>query len=261
MKLFFREVGQGTPVVILHGLFGMSDNWMTFAKRLSSDYHLFLLDLRNHGRSPHAAEMSYGAMAADVYNFVRETIKVPCNIFGHSMGGKVAMTLALREPEWVRSLVSVDIAPKRYFSPKFQEFLQVMMHIDLNKLTSRKEADGLLEDALHLHPATRQFLLKNLYRTADNRFGWRLNLPVLYDNLYDLLGGIDQDGQYEKAALFARGSESDYIADADREIIHKWFPRAGIVDIESANHWVHSSAPEALEMALRDFWRSALPDV
>ena len=258
MKLFFREVGQGTPVVILHGLFGMSDNWMTFAKRLSSDYHLFLLDLRNHGRSPHAAEMSYGAMAADVYTFVRETVKVPCNILGHSMGGKVAMTLAIKQPEWVRSLVSVDIAPKRYFSSRFQEFLQVMMHIDLNKVTFRKDADSILEDALHLHPATRQFLLKNLYRSADNRFAWRPNLPALYDNLYSLLGGIEQDGKYEKNALFARGSQSDYISYDDRELIRRWFPRAEIVDIKGANHWVHSSAPQALEIALRDFWRSAL---
>jgi len=254
MDLFYRELGQGRPLIILHGLFGMSDNWMTFAKRLATNQHIFLVDLRNHGRSGHNATMSYPAMAIDVENFIKDKIQCECDVLGHSMGGKVAMTLALKNPKLVRSLVSVDIAPKRYYSSQFKDFLQVMMQMDLSSLSGRKEADSILQAKLQLHPATRQFLLKNIYRTENNVFAWRPNLAALFDNLDHLLGGIETPGRFEKPVLFAKGSESDYIVSEDFSLIRDYFPQAVIADIDGANHWVHSSAPAELESALRQFW-------
>jgi len=256
MKLFYRETGQGRPVVILHGLFGMSDNWMTFSKRLASDYHVYLPDLRNHGRSPHDHIMTYAAMAADVNVFIRDVVGSACDVVGHSMGGKVAMTLALTAPDRVRSLVSVDIAPKRYHSSQFNDFIRVMMQMDLAQLKERRQADHILEKQLHIPLAVRQFLLKNLYRTDDNRFAWRPNLSALAENLNHLLGGISSSARYENPAMFARGTESTYISVNDLGIIQKHFPQATIVDVPGANHWVHSSAPGPLERALRRFWQS-----
>lgn len=255
MKLFYRETGRGRPVVILHGLFGMSDNWMTFAKRLAPDFHLYIPDLRNHGRSPHDSIMTYTAMAADVDAFIRDVVGGPCDVVGHSMGGKVAMTLALNAPERVRSLVSVDIVPKRYVSSQFKDFLRVMMQMDVAQFTTRRQADSLLEERLHIPMAVRQFLLKNLYRTEDNHFAWRPNLNALAENLDHLLDGISGTAMFEKPAMFARGTESSYISSADLPLVRENFPQAVIVDIPGANHWVHSSAPDPLENALRRFWQ------
>ncbi len=258
MKLFYREVGHSGPVVlILHGLFGMSDNWLSFARRLEKDYHLFLPDLRNHGRSPHSAEMNYTVMAEDVSGFIRETIGRACSVVGHSMGGKVAMRLAMEEPELIQTLVSVDIAPKRYRTSLFHDFLKVMMGMDLTTLNSRAQADGILREKLNLPVATRQFLLKNIYRNAQNRFRWRVNLNALYNNLETLLDEPVLKGVFSKPALFARGSESPYIGDEDLPRIRTLFPDAEIRDIAGAGHWVHASSPDALEAALREFWQKA----
>lgn len=258
MTLFYREVGSSGPaVLILHGLFGMSDNWLSFARRLENDYHLFLLDLRNHGRSPHSAEMNYGVMAGDVSAFIRETIGTACSVVGHSMGGKVAMQLALEQPQLINTLVSVDIAPKRYRTSQFHDFLTVMMGMDLTTLNSRGQADDILKEKLNLPLATRQFLLKNIYRNDQNRFQWRANLSALFTNLETLLDEPGTAGVFDKPALFARGSASPYIKDDDIPRIRALFPRAEIRDIPGANHWVHASAPAALEAALRDFWQKA----
>lgn len=257
MKLFYREVGTGGPaIVILHGLFGMSDNWMSFARRLEKDFHLYLLDLRNHGRSPHSAEMNYDVMAGDVADFIRGTIGSSCSVVGHSMGGKVAMKLAMEQGGLIQSLVSVDIAPKKYYTTQFRDFLRVMMGMDLSRLTGRGQADRILEEALGLPPATRQFLLKNIYRDEHNRFQWRANLMALYDNLELLLDGLRGGGQYDGPVLFTRGTESPYIKEEDLPLMRSFFPSAHIVDIPGANHWVHASAPAALEKALREFWNN-----
>ncbi len=256
MNLFYREVGDSGPVIlILHGLFGMSDNWLSFARRLEKDYRLFLLDLRNHGRSPHSAEMNYDVMAEDVSTFIRETVGTACSLVGHSMGGKVAMCLAVKQPELIRSLVSVDIAPRQYRTSQFHDFLKVMMGMNLADLDSRSRADAILKEKLNLPVATRQFLLKNIYRNDHNRFRWRPNLNALYLNLEALLAEPPLKGVFPRPALFARGSESPYITDEDLPLIRKYFPRAEIRDIPGANHWVHASSPAALETTLREFWR------
>ncbi|RMH61742.1 MAG: alpha/beta fold hydrolase [Calditrichaeota bacterium] len=255
MQLFYRETGSGGPaVLILHGLFGMSDNWMTFAKRLATDYHVYLPDLRNHGRSPHSEEMNYNVMAGDVARFIRDTIGRACSVVGHSMGGKVAMKLALEEAELIDSMVSVDIAPKRYHTSQFARFIDVMRAIPTETLNNRGEAERILQEQLMLPAATRQFLLKNLYRDENNQFKWRVNLTALHNHLDALLGGIDSDTRFEKPALFARGSLSLYITEKDTPLIHRLFPNTVIETVPGANHWVHATAPDALEKILRSFW-------
>ncbi len=252
MKLSYRKLGQGPPLVILHGLFGMSDNWLTIARRIAKKHTVYIPDQRNHGRSPHSPEFNYSVLAEDTSEFIQTHIKAPVHIIGHSMGGKTGMLLALTQPELLGKLFVVDIAPKSYHRPLFKTFLQQLLTIDLTGLQSRKEADERLSEKIKT-PAIRQFLLKNLYRGDDLRFQWRINLNSLYQNIDSILSGSDFSGRYENEVLFVRGGMSDYIKETDMELIRRYFPKAHLHTIPEATHWVHADAPDALCSVLRDF--------
>ena len=253
MKLFFRKFGSGKPLLILHGLFGISDNWLSIAKELAAANEVYTLDLRNHGRSPHTENFSYSDMVEDIYEFITDLNLRKISILGHSMGGKVAMNFALEYPHRLDHLIIVDIAPREY--PVFhQTIIQGLLNIPVNRIQSRKEADRILSDYVK-NIRIRQFLLKNLYRQDDGAFRWRINLPVIADRLPDIGQGLSKQGKIDTPALFIRGEESDYITESDIPNIKIIFPQSQVLTIPGASHWVHSEYPEKVIELVIEFLR------
>lgn len=247
MKLAYQEVGEGEPVIILHGLFGSSDNWLSIAKELSSDYKVYLPDQRNHGDSPHTEEFSYEAMAGDIAEFIEEhQLKDPI-VIGHSMGGKAAMRFAVDHSQLLKKLVVVDIAP-RYYPPHHQTILAGLKSIDVDNLKSRKEADNALSEYVQ-ELGVRQFLLKNLGRSKQGGYEWKMNLAVIDEKIENVGEPLPEDKKFEKPTLFINGATSNYIKKEDEELINKIFPKAKIQTIAGAGHWVHAEKPgEFLEI-------------
>lgn len=250
MKLNYREIGEGKPMVILHGLFGSSDNWLTMAKRLGKFRKLYLIDQRNHGSSPHSETFTYEAMAKDLKDFIIEHDLEKPEILGHSMGGKTAMQFAANYPELLSKLIVVDIAPK-YYPVHHQTILSGLRSLNLKTLESRGEADEALASYIPV-TMTRQFLLKNLRRDADG-FAWKINLKVIEDNIENVGKALISKHMIECPTLFIRGSESDYITDEDQELIEEFFNDARIVTIEGAGHWIHAEQPDELCQIIEDF--------
>ncbi|GHA67282.1 alpha/beta fold hydrolase [Pontibacter akesuensis] len=243
MKLHYKEMGQGQPLLILHGLFGTLDNWATLAKRLAEQYNVFLIDLRNHGRSPHADEHTYELMAADVLELVDE-LKLPTPvIMGHSMGGKVAMKYALTYPTRLTKLIVVDIAPKAY-PPHHDDIIEALQSVDLTSTTSRSDIDDQLAKTIS-EPDVRLFLMKNIYRKEDNTFGWRMNLDGIDKNYENIAAAITAEVPFKKNALFIKGGRSSYIKQEDiYDSIERLFTLVEVETIPNAGHWVHAQAPD-----------------
>jgi esterase len=252
LELNYKTFGQGDPIVILHGLFGMLDNWQTIGRQLAEDHAVYLIDQRNHGRSPFANEIDYPAMADDLKHFLESHWMFKANVIGHSMGGKTAMQFAIHHPEMVDKLVVIDIAPKPY-QGRHQLIFDTLMDLDLFSLESRKEADEYLQERISDY-SIRQFLLKNLSSVKNGRgYRWKMNLPVIYDHYEDILLAPELDAPFRGETLFIRGGWSNYIEEADYGLIKEWFPNSQIVTINDAGHWVHADAPEDLIQLLKDF--------
>lgn len=250
MKLFFRQMGEGQPLIILHGLFGSSDNWLTIGKALSEIYRVYLIDQRNHGQSPHSEEFNYLAMADDLKQFIEaNNISNPI-ILGHSMGGKTAMQYAVNNPESWDKLVVVDIAPKSY-PVHHDSILEGLESLNLKELSSRNEADNSLSEYVPEF-GIRQFLLKNLSRDVDG-FKWKINLPVISKNIEIIGEGLNGRLGKSKPVLFIRGENSNYIKETDFTLIDESFPGAQIQTIEKAGHWVHAEQPEHFLSSLKTF--------
>lgn len=251
MKLHFKQTGQGSPVIIAHGLLGMSDNWYSFAKKLSENHMVYTVDLRNHGRSPHADEMNYEVMATDLLQFMEDQwLFDDVTLIGHSMGGKAAMQLALTEPDMVKKLIIVDIGPGAY-SDRHSHILEALDSVSLSGMKSRKEVEEQLQGSLSDRGVV-AFLMKNLKRTTEG-FRWRANLPVLKDAYPQLMGGLSTNGTFEGHTLFVRGSTSDYIREEETTLIQQLFPQASILTIDNAGHWVHADQPDKLLRVVHDF--------
>jgi len=253
MNLFAREFGQGNPVLILHGLFGFSDNWQTIAKALSDRHLVVTPDLRNHGRSPHTESHTYPEMAADIQAFMERRWMFSADVVGHSMGGKVAMQLALEHPDLVRRLVVVDIAPGQAEN-KHSAIFQALLQLNLETVASREAIEAYLAERIP-EPGVRQFLLKNITREADGSFHWKMNLPVLWKHFADILAPVagPPGAVYAGPTLFVRGANSDYIRDADWPLVQKLFPQAELRTIPNAGHWVHAEQPAAMLAVLNEF--------
>lgn len=240
MQLYFREAGQGQPLIILHGLFGSSDNWFTVTKPLAEKYHVYLIDQRNHGRSPHATEHTYQTMSDDILGFIREHHIDNPIVLGHSMGGKTAMHLALNHAHVVQKLIVVDISP-RYYPPHHQSVIAGLKAIDLKTLTSREQADSVM--ASHISEiGERQFLLKNLYRNESGGFAWRMNLESIVGQIENI-GEESKGSPFSKPTLFLRGEKSNYIQPKDTELIGQLFPNHQLETIMGAGHWVQAEKP------------------
>lgn len=245
MKLHHKILGTGEPVIILHGLFGMLDNWRSIAKKLESRFQLILVDLRNHGRSPHENKMDYKIMAADIAELMKELQLDSANLIGHSMGGKVAMQFALDYPEKVKKLIIVDISPRAYPPHHFQ-VIKAIQSIDPAQISDRTEAETSFRNHLGNDEATIQFLLKNMTRKEDKGFAWKANMPAIVAGYEKLMDRIISDTTFSKPSLFIRGELSDSVKDEDWSGIEELFPGARLVTIPGAGHWVHADKPQAI---------------
>ena len=251
MQLHFQSYGEGVPLIVLHGLFGSLDNWHSMSQKLAADFHVFAMDLRNHGHSPHAAEMNYPSMSEDLKEFVIEKQLSAINLLGHSLGGKTAMLFALNFPDLVEKLIVVDMAPRAY-PPHHDEILTALLSLDLSAFKTRKEMESQLADSIP-DLGVRQFLLKNVKRNSEGAFYWQMNLTAIKHNYGKLNEAIVSDRSFDKTALFIRGEYSNYIRDEDWSSIQKLFPQAQHCEIAGAGHWVHADAPEVFLRKVREF--------
>jgi pimeloyl-ACP methyl ester carboxylesterase len=252
MQLHFEQSGKGRPLIILHGLFGSLENWRTLSKIFSRSFHVFALDQRNHGRSPHSAKFTYQALADDLHEFMEEQELPSAYILGHSMGGKTAMLFTLTFPDMVDKLVVVDIAPKAY--PRgHDDIFDALFSLDLAAIKTRQEADAALAKKIP-DLTLRQFLLKNLDRTESGAFQWRIALNEIHQGYSEMIKALAWDGQpFSQPTLFIRGAHSDYIKDSDMLTIKALFPHARMATIANAGHWVHAEATQEFAQTVLDF--------
>ncbi len=255
MRLFFRKSGSGRPLIILHGLFGLGDNWATLSKKWSEFFTVYAVDLRNHGQSPRSEEWNYSLMAEDVFELIRGEHLEEVSILGHSMGGKVAMRLALDHPQVISKLIVSDIAPREYPIHNL-DVIHALEEVDLNMITSRKDAEQILAKKL-TDSSTLQFLLKNLYwkeiSADEKKLAWRFNLEVISKKLHEVNASTIPAGVCETETLFIRGSKSNYITNDDEREIHARFSNSSIVTIQDAGHWVHADKPEEMFEEVKKF--------
>lgn len=242
MELNFKSFGQGPALIILHGLFGSLDNWNTLARQFGEHFSTYIIDQRNHGRSPWSdEENTYEAMASDLAEFMDQQGIPSASLIGHSMGGKTVMTFAVDHPDRVEKLIVADMATREY-PPHHTEILETLIHFPAWKIESRSEAEEILEQRIP-DVSTRMFLLKNLDRKEGGGFEWKFNLDVLYRDYERILDGIHTSFPYDGPTLFIRGGKSDYVKDAYFPEIREIFPNAIFSTVEGAGHWLHAEKP------------------
>jgi pimeloyl-ACP methyl ester carboxylesterase len=229
-------MGSGRPLLILHGLFGSLDNWKTLGLKFAKNYEVYLIDQRNHGKSPHSDLFDYQAMTDDLIEFIEDHYLRGTFIIGHSMGGKTLMNFA-QHCELVDKIVIVDIAPKAYL-PHHMALIKAMEGVDLDSVNKREEVEELLKiDIPNL--SIRRFLMKNLYWKEKGKLDWKINLPVIKENMELIIGEIETE-VVDIPTLFIRGELSNYISEEDYPIIKKQFPNSRIETIPSVGHWLHA---------------------
>ncbi len=241
MLLHYKELGEGKPLIILHGLFGTSDNWQTHAKKLSEYYRVIIVDQRNHGHSPWSEDFTYEHLADDLEELIIHLGIDKFTLIGHSMGGKTAMYYAQKYPSRLEKMVVVDIGIKKY-PMHHNEIIKGIKSLDLTTLTSRSEAENAMKPFVDSY-GVRQFLLKNLYWIEKGKLAWRMNVEVLEREMEEILAPIPNIEVWTPT-LFIRGAMSNYILDEDWDEIEEIFPDATLETIENAGHWVHSEQPE-----------------
>jgi pimeloyl-ACP methyl ester carboxylesterase len=261
MKLFFRKYGNGPPLIILHGLYGSSDNWVTIAKNLSDRFSVYLPDQRNHGQSPHSKIHDYESMSDDLYELVNELKLKKFFLAGHSMGGKTAIAFALKWPEMLFGLLIADISPftdeansHSIYSQHFT-ILNAILSVDLNHISTRAEAEIILKEKISSEKI-RGLILKNLQRSDENKFNWKLNATALLSNLDKIMEGIKRENDFNRQisgfpVIFLKGGDSDYIPTGDYNDIYKVFLAAEIIQVMGAGHWIHVDKPDEVVKNIR----------
>jgi pimeloyl-ACP methyl ester carboxylesterase len=263
VELFYRKEGSGSPLVIVHGLYGSSDNWLNIGKHLAEKHTVYMIDQRNHGRSPFANSHTFNDMRNDLLEFYEKHKIEKATLLGHSMGGKTAMWFAYDFPEKVEKLVIADIAPKDYLLLKEDSqfylhlnILLAMQEIDFSKIKSRSDVDDFMAQKIDDN-RIRQFLLKNVAKDkTKNQYKWRVNAAVLYDHLDEIVSGVNKKWLDERApimsypVIFIRGMKSKYILPEDELLIKEIYPDAQIVDIPEAGHWLHAEQPRKFMKAV-----------
>lgn len=254
MELNFKVFGTGDPLVIVHGLFGTLDNWQSLARQLAAHYMVFIVDQRNHGRSPHVTgQFGYDILAEDLRQFLEQHWVYRAHVLGHSMGGKTVMQFAINHPDMVDKLIVADMAPKAYVGNQDTVF-EALFAVPLANVTERGEVVEILRHYLQDDETTVQFLMKNLTRLPDDDgFAWKLNLDAIYQSYPAIMANIPATGIFEGETLFLRGGDSNYVLDADWPLIQSRFPNATLGTIDGAGHWLHADHPAEFLAAVRAF--------
>lgn len=250
MKLNYYQVGSGPSLIILHGLFGSASNFRSLAKTFGEHYTVSCLDLRNHGASPHDDDISFDAMASDVLEFMDDQGIKATALMGHSLGGKVAMQIALNAPDRIAQLIVGDIAPVAY-PHHHDRIFEGLNAVTRQNPASRKEAGEILVDYVDI-PEVRLFLLTNLVRTEDGSLGWRINVAGLSGG-YEHLAKAPSGQSFNGPSLFIRGSLSDYVKPETYPVIKDFFPAAEIATLEGTGHWLHAEKPREYTEIVLDF--------
>jgi esterase len=252
MILHSNKIGEGQPFVILHGFLGMSDNWKTLGLQFAEEnFEVHLVDQRNHGHSFHSAEFNYDVMVEDLKHYCDEHHLENVILLGHSMGGKTAMLFATQYPELVSKLLIADISP-RFYPVHHDGILNGLSTLDFDKIKTRGEADTILSSYVSDF-GTRQFLLKNLYWIEKGKLALRMNLEVLKDEVAEVGEALPSQATFKKDTLFLRGDRSEYISVEDENSIVSHFPKAKIITILNAGHWLHAEKPKDFFEAVMNF--------
>ena len=241
-NLHSNIIGSGQPLLILHGYFGMSDNWKTLALKYAEFFQVHLIDQRNHGRSFHDEVFDYDILVEDLHTYILAHKLEKVVLLGHSMGGKVVMQFAVNYPELVEKLVVADIAPK-YYKPHHGTILEALNSVNFSIQDTRQKVADLLEVYIK-EPEVRQFLLKNVYRKEGSKLDFRFNLQSLTENNSEVGAALSSNSTFDGPTLFLRGDRSDYILDEDMELIHEYFFTAIVVTVKNAGHWLHADNPD-----------------
>lgn len=251
MKLFRHIVGEGDPLIIVHGLFGASGNWQTLVKNhFSTRFKTIAIDLRNHGKSPHSDQGSLADMAGDILELMADEGHDRAHFLGHSMGGKVAMHLALEHPMAVDKLIVADISPRAY-PRRHDHIFSALKALDLHTFKTRAEIDQALKSSIP-DLGVRQFLMKGLIHDAGS-YTWGMNVEAIENNYDSVIGEIEAWEPFEEETLFIRGSESSYVEDSDFLAIRALFPFADVKTLEGAGHWLHAEKPDEFARLCMDF--------
>lgn len=267
MELFYREEGnRGKNIVIVHGLYGSSDNWLTIGKILGKNHHVYMIDQRNHGRSPNSAIHSYDVMKEDLAEFFQHHKIKSATVIGHSMGGKVSMYFAAEYPELIDKLIVADISPKNYLQVQeesqyflHQHILQTLKDLQSQNFENRTDVTDFLKLRIDGEGLI-MFLLKSIYKnTETGKFECRLNVNVLYDSLDEIISGVnyrwfeDRKPIFNYPVLFLKGENSNYITNDDIILVRDIYPEAQITTIPNAGHWLHAEQPQLFIEALERF--------
>ncbi len=242
MKLLHSIIlGEGEPLLILHGFFGMGDNWKSLANKFGENFQVHIIDQRNHGRSFHSDEFTYELMVEDLMNYIEFHQLAKVNLLGHSMGGKTAMLFAVEFPEKVNKLIVADIAP-RYYPPHHQYIIEALNAVDFTQVKSRNEIDTIFKKYIP-DIGIRQFLSKNVYRKTKDEFAYRFNLECLTECFDEVGVGLPPITQFDGKTLFLKGEKSGYVSNDDEALINAHFSNSKIVTISNAGHWLHAENP------------------
>jgi len=250
--LHFTRTGSGQPLLVLHGLFGSGKNWHSHMRRFAESFEVFCIDLRNHGQSFHADEMNYSLMAGDVARLMDRLQLDGCRILGHSMGGKVAMTLAIQQPALLARMIVADIAPVAYHHD-YDDLIEPILALDLDQFASRTQIDHALRPHIR-EDQLRAFLLQNLARD-EGGWSWRVNWQAIQREMESLTGfdSLPTDWSTDLPTLFIRGAKSDYVGSAETDVIQRHFSNAEIATIQGAGHWLHAEQPAEFARLALDF--------
>ncbi len=240
--LHSKILGKGNPLLILHGYFGMGDNWKSLANKFAEHFEVHLIDQRNHGRSFHTDDFSYELMVEDLENYINHHQLKKVNLIGHSMGGKTAMLFATSFPKFVNKLIVADISP-RYYSPHHQFILEALNTVDFSKITKRSEVAKILSKYID-EEGIKQFLLKNVYWIEKGQLAYRFNLESLTENVEEVGVALPSFTVFEGDTLFLKGANSGYISNDDLPLIEAHFPKAIVKTIKNAGHWLHAENPQ-----------------
>ena len=254
-NLHFKEIGSGPKIIILHGLLGSLDNWITIGKNLSKNFHVYLVDLINHGNSPHTEEFNYSRMADDLYNFFLSNNINKAHLIGHSMGGKVTMKFANIYQNYIDKLIIVDIVNKNYPTNRFNHIFKALNNIKINNIKSRKEADQQTSNYIN-NLSERNFLLKNLKRNKDGFFLWKPNIEVISSSINHISSQIEINNKILQNTLFLRGEFSDYIIESDVNIISNDFDNFNLITISNSGHWIHAENPSSFYEKVNSFLKN-----